>query len=183
MTIMATRTWAACAAAAAAAVLTFGGCTSQPTASDPESAPPSTPSATSAPALPTVPIMKTHVFADGVTLRVSEITEAKLGPFPITEDPGAKEGDPYVIVTLEWANRSKAAIELTPLVTPRVGAEGQQAPRVEVDPPDQMNIKPGGSADYDVGLLVSEADRKQVVLEILDAQDPSRGVALTGPLT
>jgi hypothetical protein len=183
---MTPRITAAGMAAAAVAVLALASCSSQPSPPIPDPASPSTPSASSVPALPTSPITGTHVFADGLTIGVAEITEAKLGMFPQTDDPEAEveEGDPYVIVTLQWTNRSTAPIELMPVVTVRVGADGQQAPRVSGnDARDAITIDPGGSDQYDVGFLVTDDDRKQVAMEIIDAQEPSRAVALTGSLT
>ncbi|HEX5730919.1 hypothetical protein [Microbacterium sp.] len=126
---------------------------------------------------------KTHSFSDGVSVRISQVTSLRLGQADIAEDPEAKTGDPYVIATLLWHNQSKAAVELAFLITVRVGADARQAPRVYVDEPDGLTLEPGDSAEFDVGFLVSKADRRQTVIEIADIQDSSRRVSFTGSLT
>jgi hypothetical protein len=101
-----------------------------------------------------------------------------------TEDPEAKEGDPYFIMTLTWDNRSKTEIEINPVVTVRIGAEGRLAARV-VDGSverDQLNVPAGETDQYDVAFLIPEVDRSQVVVEITDPVDPSRNVAFSGSI-
>ncbi|HEY5978161.1 MAG TPA: hypothetical protein VIT41_00880, partial [Microlunatus sp.] len=61
----------------------------------------------------------THRYADGATVKISGFTDATIGPNTASEDQTAKEGDPYVIVTLVWANTSTSEVELTPLITVR----------------------------------------------------------------
>lgn len=90
-----------------------------------------------------MPFGTTHRYPDGVTLRVSEIVEAKLGPFPATEDPESKEGDPFVRITLAYDNRSRASVELTPHIVVRVGPDGREAFRVyEGEARDALYLKP-----------------------------------------
>jgi hypothetical protein len=150
----------------------------------PGNPPPSTSTATPAvsarPSLTQVPFGQIHRYADGVTLQMSKIAERKLGPFPNTEDPEAKEGDPYLAFTLLYKNGSQASVELTPYVVVRVGPDRREAPRVyEGEARDALILAAGESTEYDVACLIPDADRSRVVLEIIDT-DPARNIALIG---
>ena len=169
-------------AVAAALALILGACSSTGATSNPGRSTSATPPAASARPSPTqVPFGQTHRYPDGVTLQMSKISERKLGPFPQTEDPDAKEGDPYLSFTLLYKNGSKASVELTPYTVVRVGADGREAPRVyEGESREALILAAGESTEYDVACLIPEADRSRVVLEIIDTPDPSRNIALTG---
>lgn len=168
-------------AVVAALMLLLGACSVSGTGNSPSEAS-TKPPAVSASPLPQAALDKGHRYADGVTLRVSDITESKLEIFPTTEDPEAKEGDPYIILTLTWENRSESEIEIAPIVTVRVGADGRTAAKVYAgEDRDQLNIAPGQTDEYEVACLIPEADRSKVVLEISDV-DPSRNVVLAGSI-
>ena len=177
-----TRTHKAAAVAAAFALLVLGACTNSGAAGSPQpEAPAETSSASASPALTRVAFGKTHRYPDGVTLTMSKISKRKLGPFPNTEDPEAKEGDEYVAFTLVFDNRTKETVELTPYVVVRVGPNGAEAPRVyEGESREALILEAGDSTEYDVACLIPEADRGTVVLEVIDTPDPSRNIALAG---
>lgn len=169
-------------AVAAALALLVGACSTSEAPGNPAPSSSATPPAASARPSPTqVPFGQTHRYPDGVTLQMSKVAVRKLGPFPNTEDPEAKEGDPYLAFTLVYKNGSKADVELTPYVVVRVGADGREAPRVyEGEAREALILEAGDSTEYDVACLIPDADRSRVVLEIVDAPDPSRNIALTG---
>jgi hypothetical protein len=179
-----TRTRRAAAVAAASALLVLGACTNSGAGGSPQSeAPAETPAASASPALTQVAFGKTHRYPDGVTLTMSKISKRKLGPFPNTEDPEAKEGDEYVAFTLAFDNPSKVRVELTPYVVVRVGPDRREAPRVyEGESREALILEAGDSTEYDVACLIPEADRGTVVLEIIDTPDPSRNIALAGSI-
>ncbi|HEY5978833.1 MAG TPA: hypothetical protein VIT41_04280, partial [Microlunatus sp.] len=106
-----------------------------------------------------------------------------IGPNTASEDQTAKEGDPYVIVTLVWANTSTSEVELTPLITVRSSPDGTEAPRVYVDEArDSLILEPGEATEYDVGVIMPAERRKAATLEIADPVDPSRAVTFTGAI-
>ena len=121
-------------AAAAVGVLLLGGCSSATSTEDPSTAPSADAASSAAPSPvatgPEVAMTATHRFADGVTVAVKGFTEATIGPGTSSEDETAKEGDPYVIATLVWANESAAEVELTPLIVVKSGSSATEAPRV-----------------------------------------------------
>ncbi len=179
-----TRTRGAAAVAIVLALLVLGSCSNPGAGGSPQpETPTETPAASASPALTPVAFGKTHRYPDGVTLTMSKISKRKLGPFPNTEDPEAKEGDPYVAFTLTYDNRTKTTVELTPYVVVRVGPNGQEAPRVyEGESREALILEAGDSTEYDVACLIPEADRGTVVLEIIDTPDPSRNIALAGSI-
>lgn len=170
-------------AATTVALVLSGGCTvsqRQP-ATEPQQTPVRTPTPTQSVA--DVAFTATHEFADGISVRVSEVTFARLGQFQGTDDPNATPGDPYAIVTLSWTNSSDADIRLSPLTYVYVGAGGREANRVDYgDNPDEITPRPNETMTYDVAFLVSATDRDRVVLDVSDAMDPSHLVRFRGAL-
>src|SRR5688572_7489773 len=51
---------------------------------------------------------------DGVVVQITEIDESTLGPFPRTDDPDAREGDPFVLLTTKTTNSTKSTLQYVP---------------------------------------------------------------------
>jgi len=131
------------ATAAALALLVLSGCSGPAVTTAESPQPPASAPSASTTARP-VGFDETYTFSDGVAVKVSKIKQAKLGPFPVTEDPSAKEGDPYIITTITLTNNTPAQVELLPLVVVRFGPDSRQAARADVgEYADQLNLEPG----------------------------------------
>lgn len=132
----------------------------------PISAPP-TPIATPTPTGRAVSFDKQYRYPDGLSVAVVEIAHAELPDFVATEDPNAKKGDPYTIVTVKIHNGSDK--EIAPLVVASLfyGTDQKRAARVEFDSYlDGPVIEPGGSAPlFDMAYLIPVDERDQVRLE------------------
>lgn len=142
---------------------------------------PQTPTATStgAPTGRTVSLDKQYRYPDGLSVAVVEIAHATLGDFVSTEDPNAKVGDPFTIVTIEIHNGSDQ--EIAPLVVASLfyGADQKRAARVEYDSYlDGPVIAPGESAPlFDMAYLIPVDERDQVRLEValnIDDHEPAQ---------
>ncbi len=169
------------AAAAAVGVLVLGACTGGPTTED-RSVAPSTPTETSSvAAAPRVAMTESHRYADGVTVGVKGYTDLTMNAANVIE--GAEEGDPYVIITLLWANKGASKVDLTPLIVVRSGSAATEAPRVHNDESREfITLDPGDSTEYDVGVVVPAAEQNAVTMEITDPADPSRAVTFAGAI-
>ena len=58
-----------------------------------------------------VPFTPNYRYPDGLELAITQITHAKLDGFRATDDPNAKPGDPYTIVTVTLRNGSHHEVE------------------------------------------------------------------------
>ena len=81
---------------------------------------------------------ETYRTDDGVVVQITEIAESKLGPFPNTDDPDAKEGDPFVLLTTKTTNSTKATLQFVPTAVLRYGPEKTEAAEVLVDEMDRL---------------------------------------------
>jgi hypothetical protein len=170
------------ATAAALALLVLSGCSGPAVTTAESPQPPASAPSASTTARP-VGFDETYTFPDGVAVKVSKITQAKLGPFPVTEDPSAKKGDPYIITTITLTNNTTAQVELLPLVVMRFGPDSRQAARVDVgEYADQLNLERKESADYSFGNIVPTEFRTEVMLEVTLSSDPVRTVIFAGSI-
>ena len=100
----------------------------------PISAPPTPiPTPTATPTGRAVSFDKQYRYPDGLSVAVVEIAHAELPDFVATEDPNAKKGDPYTILTVKIHNGSDQ--EIAPLVVASLfyGTDQKRAARVEFD--------------------------------------------------
>jgi hypothetical protein len=117
-------------------------------------------------------------------VKIIEIKDAKLGPFPNIEDPDAKEGDPYVILTTKTTNGTKSKVELIPAAVLKYGPEKTAAAVVLVDEIDgAVDLKPNEAYDYAFGFIIPSKFYDQVVMEVTVTTDPLRTAVFSGSIT
>ncbi len=159
----------------AAMVAALAACSSPSPPSGPgSSASVSTPAAVNATPSATVKVVsfdETYRYPDGITVTVTAITHGQLGVFPETEDPDAKEGDPYTVVSASVRNATAAKFELIFQGTLRYGKDRTVAYRISLGISEENNgylvLAPGEVSDpYDIGFLVPVAARDDVMLEL-----------------
>ena len=127
----------------------------------------------------TVSLDKQYRYPDGLSVTVVEIAHATLGDFVSTEDPNAKVGDPFTIVTIEIHNGSDQ--EIRPMVVASLfyGKDQKRAARVDCELClDGPFIEPGKSAPLlDMAYLIPIDERDQVRLEValnIDDHEPAQ---------
>lgn len=121
---------------------------------------------------------------DGVAVQIIEIEETKLGPFPETEDPDAKEGDPYVIFTTETTNGTKAKVGLILTAVLKYGPERTQAAQVHLGDMESVFVLDAGEgAEYLFGFIIPGEFHNQVVMEMTVSTDPLRTAVFSGSIT
>jgi hypothetical protein len=127
---------------------------------------------------------ETYRTDDGVVVQVTEIDESKLGAFPTTDDPEAKEGDPFVLLTTKTTNSTKSTLQLVPTAVLRYGPEQTVAAGVLVDEMDSaLDLEPDEAYDYTLGFIIPQASYDQVVMEMTVTLDPLRTVVFSGSIT
>ena len=185
MTGRATRLSTAAALALSAGLLLLSACSGNDATSDGASSsaavsPSSGPSAT----VKAVGFHETYRTPDGVTVKIIEIKDAKLEPFPTTDDPDAKEGDPYVILTTKTTNGTKSKVELIPAAVLKYGPEKTAAAVVLVDEIDgAVDLEPNEAYDYAFGFIIPSKFYDQVVMEVTVTIDPLRTAVFSGSIT
>lgn len=147
---------------------------------------PSAASSSSAPsaAIKAVGFDETYRTDDGIVVQITEIDERKLGPFPNTEDPDAKEGDPWVLLATKTTNMTEATLEFVPTAVVKYGPEKTGAAEVLVDAMvDTVNLEPNEAYDYAFGFIIPRESYDQVVMELTVTIDPLRTVVFSGSIT
>ena len=145
--------------------------------------PPPRVSAASA-AIKAVGFDETYRTDDGIVMQITEIDERKLGPFPQTDDPDAKEGDPFVLFATKTTNRTEATLELVPGAVVKYGPEKAAAAQVLVDEIDgAVDVGPKEAYDYAVGFIIPRESYDQVVMELTVTIDPLRTAVFSGSIT
>lgn len=141
--------------------------------------------ASPSPSSATVGFDQTYRSSDGVVAEIAEIKNAKLDPFPTTEDPNAKEGDPYVLLITSTANKTEATVMLVPGAVLTYGAEATRAAEVNVgeELDGAVALHPGESYDYAFGFIVPDESRDQIVMEFTMTIDPLRTAVFSGSIT
>lgn len=141
------------------------GCTSvEPVREEPGTSP-----GTTAPSQPrTVSFKKPYRHPDGVEIAVTKITMAKLLEGSSVEDPNAKIGDPYTILTVHVKNGSTEKLETSVTATCTYGPDAKPAPEVFVESGQSGTgtMLPGETGTYDWGFIVPAESQDQVVLKI-----------------
>lgn len=164
----------ACAAVCAVMLTAFGACSpsepSSPGANPATSGPAAEPAAATPPSVTveTVGFDDAYRYPDGIEVTLTAIAHGELAPFPATEDPDAKEGDPYTVVSASVRNGTAEKFELLVGATLRYGKDRTVAYRLGLDDSNGKRILAPGedSNPYDMGFLVPVADRDDVVLEL-----------------
>lgn len=140
----------------------------------------SSPSAT----IESVGFDETYRTEDGLTVQIIEIKERTLGPFPKTEDPDAKEGDPYVWFGTKTMNRTKATVEIVPSAALRFGPDAAAAAQVAVV--DEMeavvDLEPNEVKEYFYGFIIPSGSYDQVVMDLTMTIDPLRTAVFSGAI-
>jgi hypothetical protein len=107
-----------------------------------------------------------------------------LGPFPNTEDPDAKEGDPWVLLATKTTNKTEATLAFVPGAVLNYGPEKTPAALVLVDEVESaVDLEPNEAHDYAFGFIVPRQSYDQVVMEITVTIDPLRTVVFSGSIT
>ena len=115
-----------------------------------------------------VPFTEKYRFDNGLVMSVTGISHGELGEFPNTDDPNAKKGDPYTVITISLHNGGARTVEALLNGTVLYGKAQKQADRLGLDDSGSMpTIQPGETAPpYDMGFLIPLADRGQVQLKV-----------------
>ena len=125
----------------------------------------STPDATAEPR--SVSFTEKYRLDNGLVMSVTGITHGELSEFPVTDDPNAKKGDPYTVITISLHNGGAKTVEALLNGTVLYGKDQKQAYRQNLDDIGSTpTIQPGETAPYDMGFLIPVADRGQVQLKV-----------------
>ena len=176
-----TRPFTAAVLAVCVGLVLLPACTSNSTSNG--SNLPSAASSSPAPsaAIKAVEFDETYRTDDGIVVEITEVLERKLEPFTTTDDPDAKEGDPYVLLNTKTTNMTEAAMELVPGAVLTYGPEKTAASPVLVDEIDGIvDLKPGEAYDYAFGFLIPKDSYDQVVMELTVTIEPLRTVVFSG---
>jgi hypothetical protein len=128
------------------------------------------PSSTTVAAPKPVPLTPNYRYPDGLELTITQITHAKLDGFHATDDPNAKTGDPYTIVTVSLRNGTHHEVEAAFQGQLRYGPRKLPAHRVNLN--DSVfvvaSLSPGEKSSlYDMGFLVPADGRRDVILQVI----------------
>jgi len=116
-----------------------------------------------------VPFTPNYRYPDGLELAITQITHTKLDGFRATDDPNAKPGDPYTIVTVTLRNGTHHEVEAAFVGQLRYGPRKLAAHRVNLN--DNVagvaTLSPGEmSSPYDMGFLVPADAQRDVILQV-----------------
>jgi hypothetical protein len=121
---------------------------------------------------------------DGVVVQITEIDESTLGPFQLSDDPDAKGGDPYVLLTTKTTNSTQSTLQYVPTAVLRYGPEKTAAAAVFVEDLDAaQDVEPTEAFDYTLGFIIPKESYDQVVMEMTVTIDPLRTVVFSGSIT
>jgi hypothetical protein len=110
---------------------------------------------------------ETHHYPDNLDLRVEKLTTAELGWFPQTSDDAAVAGDPYTLITVRLDNHSRARFRAVFTATAFYGPELTEAHTVSLEAATNVQtVEPGGTAVHELGFLLPDEHRDDVVLEL-----------------
>jgi hypothetical protein len=178
------RPFAAAALAMSVGLLLLPACSGSDSSNGSESPSGASSSAAPSAAVKAVGFDETYRTDDGVVVQITEIDESKLGAFPTTDDPEAKEGDPFVLLTTKTTNSTKSTLQLVPTAVLRYGPEKTVAAGVLVDEMDSaLDLEPDEAYDYTLGFIIPQASYDQVVMEMTVTLDPLRTVVFSGSIT
>lgn len=182
------RTAGRCAPAAlalAAGLLLLPACSANnPTSSGASSPGALSPSSGTSATVKAVRFDETYRTDDGLSVQITEIENRKLGQFPKTEDPDAKEGDPYVWLGIRMKNGTKAKVTIVPSAALKFGPDRTPAAQVAVvDELDAVvDLEPNEVKDYYFGFIIPRESYDQVVMELTMTIDPLRTAAFSGSI-
>ncbi|GAA2093117.1 hypothetical protein GCM10009841_02550 [Microlunatus panaciterrae] len=182
----ATRPRTAAALALSAGLLQLAACSGNDATSNGASpsaaaSPSSSPSVT----VKTVGFDETYRTSDDVSVQISEIKVAKLGLFPTTEDPDAKEGDPYIILTTKTTNGTKSTLGFALAAVLKYGPNRTQAAQVLVLPEEEpiFYLDPNEAGEYRFGFIIPSEFYDQAVMKVTVSIDPLRTAVFSGSIT
>jgi hypothetical protein len=149
----------------------LGACSSPAQSSSPEPNTSESSSATAkaADASPkAVSFSESYRYPDGITVAIAAVTHGKLEPFPATDDPNAKEGDPWTILSVTVHNATAKSFEMLLQGTMRYGKDKSKAYEMGLDDVNSnATLAPGETSyPYDMGFLLPVEARDAVDLEI-----------------
>ena len=178
------RPFAAAALAMSVGLLLLPACSGSDSSNGSESPSGASSSAAPSAAVKAVGFDETYRTDDGVVVQVTEIDEGKLGAFPTTDDPEAKEGDPFVLLTTKTTNSTKSTLQYVPTAVLRYGPEKAAAAGLFVDDLDAaQDVEPNEAFDYTLGFIIPKESYDQVVMEMTVTLDPLRTVVFSGSIT
>lgn len=127
---------------------------------------------------------ETYRCDDGVAVKIVQIEALKLLPFQHTDDPEAKEGDPYSFLTTETTNGTNAHVELVVTAVVRYGPEATPAAPVYVTDVDSLfELAPKQSQEHPFAFIIPNEFHDQVVMEVTVSIDPLRTAVFAGSIT
>jgi hypothetical protein len=116
-------------------------------------------------------------------VQITQVNERKLGPFPNTADPEAKEGGPFVLLTTKTTNGTRSTLQFVPTAVLRYGPEQTAAAEVLVEEMDAaLALEPSEAHDYALGFIIPEKSYDQVVMEMTVTLDFLRTVIFSGSI-
>jgi hypothetical protein len=121
---------------------------------------------------------------ESIVVQITEIEVRKLGMFPKTEDPDAKEGDPYVWLMTKTTNKTAAKVELVPGAVLKYGPDNTMAAQVAVV--DEMDgvyeLGANEVREYPFGFIIPDDAYSQVLMEVTTTIDPLRTAIFSGSI-
>lgn len=173
--------------AGAALLAVLGACSSPVESSGPERGSTESSSATAKAAdasAVAVSFTKTYRYADGITVAVTGIAHGRLGPLPSTDNPDAKEGDPYTVLSVTVHNLTAKRFETLIQGTMRYGKDRTAAYRLGLDDSaGTVALAPGETSHpYDMGFLLPVEARDDVDLELYVDSGRHGPAAFTGSI-
>jgi hypothetical protein len=177
------------AVAAALGMLLWPGCSTdsgaeRETGSAASASPAPEASANPSPSVRAVGFNQTYSFDNGLTVKILKIRSAKLGPGETTDDPNAKEGDPYTIISTRIVNGSPTDVKLVITGRATFGPEATEAPTVFVgEESASIDLKPKESQDTSFGFVIPAEFQDQVVMEMTITIDPVRTAVFSGSIS
>jgi hypothetical protein len=154
----------------AALLVILGACSSPANSSNAEPSTSESSSATPKAAVESskaVSFSRNYSYPDGITVAITGIAHGQLGLFPTTDDPNAKEGDPYTVLSVTVHNQAAKSHEMSIVGTLRYGKDKTAAYRLWVEDDAIRTLAPGETSDpYDMGFLLPVEAREDVDLEL-----------------
>jgi hypothetical protein len=123
-------------------------------------------------------------YPDGLEVKVTGIQHGQLGVVPETDDPNAKEGDPYTVITVTLRNQGSSVIDAVLMGELRYGPEKTPAFRLGMHDDNAIQqLKPGQTSyPYDMGFLVPVDRRDDVNLQVNIDLGPHQPALFAGAL-
>jgi hypothetical protein len=171
----------------AALLAILGACSSpiQSSSPEPTTSGSSSVSPKSADASPkAVSFSKSYRYSDGITVAITGVAHGQLGAGQPTNDPDAKEGDPYTVLSVTVHNGTAKSFDALFQGTLRYGNDKTVAYQMGLDDMGGVvTLAPGETShSYDIGFLLPVEARDNIDLEISIDAGQHGPAAFTGSI-